>query len=258
MALDRLENLLATIEGWVDVVTTDATSRLPDADRIGETARRRRAVGGPAEQALGALVGLQLRPRRLREAAAMWRAVTDAVGIACPRRAVGLPRPDAHGRRTSTTRPPSSRGCRRVRAARSPCRTRWTTRSPGCSPARTTRRGPRGGADGPEGDAPDRDAARAAPRKGRAEWDAGGRRRRPEREPTAPRIPDRSSRHVAVRENVARSRSPLRGDASEEGRHSPKLGAHRRLLPRRRRGASRRGGCCGQPASTASRARLGP
>ena len=81
LALDRLENLLATIEGWVDVVTTDATSRLPDADRIGETARRRRAVGGPAEQALGALVGLQLRPRRLREAAAMWRAVTDAVGI---------------------------------------------------------------------------------------------------------------------------------------------------------------------------------
>lgn len=80
-ALARLENLLATIEGWVDVVTTDATSRLPDAGRIGETARRRRAVGGPAEQALGALVGLQLRPRRLREAAAMWRAVTDAVGV---------------------------------------------------------------------------------------------------------------------------------------------------------------------------------
>lgn len=81
LALGRLENLLATIEGWVDVVTTDATSRLPDADRIGESARRRRAVGGPAEQALGALVGLQLRPRRMREAAAMWRAVTDAVGI---------------------------------------------------------------------------------------------------------------------------------------------------------------------------------
>ncbi|HWI32135.1 MAG TPA: zinc-dependent metalloprotease, partial [Microbacterium sp.] len=81
VVLDRLENLLATIEGWVDVVTTDATSRLPDADRIGETARRRRAVGGPAEQALGALVGLQLRPRRLREAAAMWRAVTEAVGV---------------------------------------------------------------------------------------------------------------------------------------------------------------------------------
>src|SRR5690606_22146175 len=46
VALERLENLMATIEGWVDVVTTDATSRLPDTARIGETARRRRAVGG--------------------------------------------------------------------------------------------------------------------------------------------------------------------------------------------------------------------
>jgi len=80
-ALARLENLLATIEGWVDIVTTDAASRLPDADRIAEAVRRRRAVGGPAEQALASLVGLELRPRRLREAAAMWRAVTDAVGI---------------------------------------------------------------------------------------------------------------------------------------------------------------------------------
>ncbi|WP_345750915.1 zinc-dependent metalloprotease [Microbacterium rhizophilus] len=80
-ALDRLENMLALIEGWVDVVTADATSRIPNLDRIAEAIRRRRAVGGPAEDALGALVGLKLRPRRLREASAMWRAVTDAVGI---------------------------------------------------------------------------------------------------------------------------------------------------------------------------------
>jgi putative hydrolase len=82
VALNRLENLLATIEGWVDVVTADATSRLPAADRIAEAVRRRRAVGGPAERAMGSLVGLELRPRRLREAAAMWRTVTDAVGVA--------------------------------------------------------------------------------------------------------------------------------------------------------------------------------
>jgi putative hydrolase len=81
-ALARLENLIATIDGWVDVVTEEATSRLPDGARLAEAARRRRAVGGPAEDALGALVGLKLRPRRLREASAMWRAVTDAVGIA--------------------------------------------------------------------------------------------------------------------------------------------------------------------------------
>jgi putative hydrolase len=81
-ALTKLENLLATIEGWVDVVTSTATTRLPSAERIAEAVRRRRAVGGPAEQALGSLVGLELRPRRMREAAAMWRAVTDAVGPA--------------------------------------------------------------------------------------------------------------------------------------------------------------------------------
>ncbi len=81
-ALARLENLLATIEGWVDVVTAQATSRLPSAERIAEAVRRRRAVGGPAERALGTLVGLELRPRRMREAVAMWQAVTDAVGVA--------------------------------------------------------------------------------------------------------------------------------------------------------------------------------
>ena len=81
-ALTRLENLIATIDGWVDVVTGQAIARLPDGARLAEAARRRRAVGGPAEDALGALVGLKLRPRRLREASAMWKAVTDAVGVA--------------------------------------------------------------------------------------------------------------------------------------------------------------------------------
>lgn len=80
-SLGRLENIIAMIDGWVDVVTSEATARLPDGARLAEAARRRRAVGGPAEDALGALVGLKLRPRRMREAAAMWRKVTDAVGI---------------------------------------------------------------------------------------------------------------------------------------------------------------------------------
>ena len=79
-ALARLETMLALIEGWVDVVTARATSRLPKSSAIAETVRRRRAAGGPAESAFSTLVGLELRPRRLREAAAMWEAVTDAVG----------------------------------------------------------------------------------------------------------------------------------------------------------------------------------
>ena len=79
-ALGRLETTLALVEGWVDVVTTAAARRLPAASAVAEAVRRRRAAGGPAERALSALVGLELRPRRLREAAAMWQAVTDAVG----------------------------------------------------------------------------------------------------------------------------------------------------------------------------------
>jgi putative hydrolase len=79
-ALARLETMLALIEGWVDVVTAQATSRLPARDAIAETVRRRRASGGPAESAFSTLVGLELRPRRLREAAALWQAVTDAAG----------------------------------------------------------------------------------------------------------------------------------------------------------------------------------
>ena len=80
-ALGRLETMLALVEGWVDVVTADATSRLPKSGAVAETIRRRRASGGPAESAFATLVGLELRPRRLREAAAMWRAVGDAVGV---------------------------------------------------------------------------------------------------------------------------------------------------------------------------------
>ena len=79
-ALGRLETMLALIEGWVDVVTAQATTRLPKSGAIAETVRRRRAAGGPAESAFSTLVGLELRPRRLREAAAMWQTVTDAVG----------------------------------------------------------------------------------------------------------------------------------------------------------------------------------
>ncbi|GAA2081836.1 zinc-dependent metalloprotease [Pseudolysinimonas kribbensis] len=80
IALGRLETMLALIEGWVDVVTQAATARLPRNGAIAEMVRRRRAAGGPAESAFATLVGLELRPRRLREAAAMWQAVSDAVG----------------------------------------------------------------------------------------------------------------------------------------------------------------------------------
>ena len=81
-ALARLETALALVEGWVcHVVDAAAESRLPGVVRLGEAFRRRRAAGGPAEQTFAALVGLELRPRRLREAAALWAALTGHRGI---------------------------------------------------------------------------------------------------------------------------------------------------------------------------------
>ena len=61
-------------------VTEAAVARLPRASAIGETVRRRRASGGPAEKTFGTLIGLELRPRRLREAATLWRELGHKLG----------------------------------------------------------------------------------------------------------------------------------------------------------------------------------
>ena len=80
-ALERLETLLALIEGWVQTVVIAALGdRLPGTEALSETMRRRRATGGPAEQTFATLVGLELRPRKMREAAALWEKLTEAVG----------------------------------------------------------------------------------------------------------------------------------------------------------------------------------
>ena len=82
LALERLETLLALVEGWVEIVAADAVGdRLPGVAALSETLRRRRATGGPAEQTFATLVGLELRPRKLREAAALWRRLTDDAGM---------------------------------------------------------------------------------------------------------------------------------------------------------------------------------
>jgi putative hydrolase len=82
-ALTRLETVLALVEGWVDEVVSQASeSRLPSASRLREIVRRRRAAGGPAEDTFAALVGLELRPRRLRDAAALWGSLRAGQGAA--------------------------------------------------------------------------------------------------------------------------------------------------------------------------------
>lgn len=80
-ALARLETLLALVEGWVDdVVEAAIGDRLPSASQVRETVRRRRAAGGPAEKTFSTLVGLELRPRALREAATLFAAVRHSAG----------------------------------------------------------------------------------------------------------------------------------------------------------------------------------
>ena len=81
-ALTRIELLLALIEGWVTVVVTEAAgTRLPSAGALEEVFRRRRATGGPAEKVFGGLIGLEMRPRRMREAASLWQRMAQTQGI---------------------------------------------------------------------------------------------------------------------------------------------------------------------------------
>jgi putative hydrolase len=81
-ALKRLEIALALVEGWVDEVVGQATAdRMPTAAKLQEAVRRRRAAGGPAEETFASLVGLELRPRRLRDASTLWGSLRTRQGV---------------------------------------------------------------------------------------------------------------------------------------------------------------------------------
>ena len=79
-ALIRTERLLALIEGWIyEVVNIAALGRLPAIASLQEAMIRRRAVGGPAEKTFGALIGLDLRPKLIREAADSLKAINAII-----------------------------------------------------------------------------------------------------------------------------------------------------------------------------------
>ncbi|SEJ19825.1 zinc-dependent metalloprotease [Demequina mangrovi] len=79
--LESIESLLALVEGWVDDVTMRAAApHLPDVGALREMMRRRRAAGGPAEDTFANLLDLELRPRRMRDASAMWAALHARLG----------------------------------------------------------------------------------------------------------------------------------------------------------------------------------
>jgi putative hydrolase len=91
-ALIQLETYLALVEGWVAVVADRATSKhLPHPGALSEAVRRQRASEGPAGQIFSQLVGLELRPRRLRDAANLWAALESQGGAAARDRAWAHP-----------------------------------------------------------------------------------------------------------------------------------------------------------------------
>lgn len=80
---ERLQTLLALVEGWVDHVVGHAAGRwMPAAPALAEAVRRRRVSGGTSDDVLKQLVGLELKPRRVRDAENLWAAVLDARGPA--------------------------------------------------------------------------------------------------------------------------------------------------------------------------------
>lgn len=80
LALTRIETTLALVEGWVDSVTNQATKRLPTSTAMSELYRRRRSTSGVGQKTFATLLGLELAPKLVREAEAMWNLVGNQLG----------------------------------------------------------------------------------------------------------------------------------------------------------------------------------
>ena len=99
LALTRLEMTLALIEGWIDhVISQVAADRMPAFNALIENSRRRRATNAPMQQLFANLLGLEVSPRKMREASAFWNEVKNLRGAdgrdKCWEDAAFLPMPD--------------------------------------------------------------------------------------------------------------------------------------------------------------------
>jgi len=99
LALTRLEMTLALIEGWIDhVISQVAADRIPAFNALIENSRRRRATNAPMQQLFANLLGLEVSPRKMREASAFWSEVKNLKGAdgrdKCWEDAAFLPMPD--------------------------------------------------------------------------------------------------------------------------------------------------------------------
>ena len=81
MALTKLEMALALIEGWIDhVISQVASDRIPSFNALIENSRRRRATNSPMQQLFASLLGIEISPRKMREASAFWGEVKNLRG----------------------------------------------------------------------------------------------------------------------------------------------------------------------------------
>jgi len=81
-ALEKLEMILALIEGWIDYVSTKAVGdRLPSYPALSETLRRARATKSPTQQLFATLLGLEVSPRKMRECSLFWFEVESEIGL---------------------------------------------------------------------------------------------------------------------------------------------------------------------------------
>lgn len=77
-ALEKLETVLALVDGWADDVTTLAAGdRIPSITALRELHRRKRATSAPAQQLFKTMLGLEVSPKLAREASAFWNRVRE-------------------------------------------------------------------------------------------------------------------------------------------------------------------------------------
>lgn len=82
-AIEKLETVLALVEGWIDaVVERAANNRLPSILRLRETQQRRRATNSPTQQLFASLVGLEVSPRKMREAMSFCQKIVELEDVA--------------------------------------------------------------------------------------------------------------------------------------------------------------------------------
>lgn len=81
-AIEQLQYLLSLIEGWVSAVSLQvAVAQLPHAVALSEMFNRRASTGSPAQRVFGPLVGLEIKPRKNREAQRFWEIAYAKLGI---------------------------------------------------------------------------------------------------------------------------------------------------------------------------------